>query len=363
MASVPAGHPYVRHLTAPGATGAHRLPDPDPAAPERPARGPWWPAAMLEPAWVRAHRFDLMHVHFGFDHCSPAHLRRLVEALRETRRPLVLTVHDLRSPHQEDPAVLQAQLDVLVPAADALLTLTASAARAVEARWGRLPEVVPHPHVVDLGVIESVRRRRSAVLAPHTGATAHVGVALKNLRTNTDGARLLPALAELTARGHRVSVTLHREALLDDSASARATTTALRAAHDRGEIRLVVHEPLDDHDLWARLAEVDVAVLPYRFGTHSGWLEMCHDLGTSVVAPSAGHYAAQGADAVYDADATSVDTSSLVAAVELAVVRRTAAHPRLPGLGAAERLRQRHEVDAVHDRVYASSLALARGAA
>ena len=40
-------------------------------------------------------------------------------------------------------------------------------------------------------------------------------------------------------------------------------------------------------------AALDVSVLPYRFGTHSGWLEACFDLGTAVVAPSCGFYAEQ----------------------------------------------------------------------
>ena len=34
-------------------------------------------------------------------------------------------------------------------------------------------------------------------------------------------------------------------------------------------------------------------VLPYRFGTHSGWIELCRDLGVHVLAPDCGHYADQ----------------------------------------------------------------------
>lgn len=316
---------------------------------------------MLEPVWARSHAFDLMHVHFGFDQRSPEQLQALVRALASMHRPLVLTVHDLRSPHQLDPAVLEAQLDVLVPSAAELVTLTETAARVVSERWGRSCEVVPHPHVVDLEVCGAVRaRRESSRQQSGASSTSHVGVALKSLRTNTDGARLLPALSTIAARGHRVTVTMHRSVLDADDHRSRVTTAALRAAHDRAEIDLVVHDPLDDRELWAWIATVDVAVLPYRFGTHSGWLEMCHDLATSVVAPSCGHYAAQGADATYDADEHQVDASSLVAAVESALdTRRT----RLPGRDAAERLRQRHDIAATHDQVYARARSAARRSA
>ncbi len=359
VASVPARHPYVAHLSAPGSPGPRRLPDPDPDDPSRPAGERWWPPAMLEAAWVRTHAFDLMHVHFGFDPHSPSRLRELAGALRETGRPLVLTVHDLRNPHQEDAAVLDAQLDVLVPAATALVTLTPAAADIIARRWGRRAEVVPHPHVVDLAQIEAVRRRRATGPATPSGPR-HVGVALKGLRTNTDGTRLLPALAGLSERGHRVTVTVHRDVIDREDERARSTAAALRDAERRDEIDLVVHDELDDAALWAWIATLDVAVLPYRFGTHSGWLEMCHDLATSVVAPGFGCYADQGADATYDADETSVATASLVAAVERALAQRSAA---LPGLDAQARAVQRRQVAAAHDRVYAAALDAMPGAA
>ena len=59
----------------------------------------------------------------------------------------VLTVHDLRNPHQHDAAVLERQLAVLVPAADVVLTLTDGAAAEIATRFGRAAEVVPHPAV------------------------------------------------------------------------------------------------------------------------------------------------------------------------------------------------------------------------
>ena len=54
-----------------------------------------------------------------------------------------------------------------------------------------------------------------------------------------------------------------------------------------------MHDYFSDDELWDYLHALDVSVLPYRFGTHSGWLEACHDLGTTVVAPTCGFYAEQ----------------------------------------------------------------------
>ena len=54
-----------------------------------------------------------------------------------------------------------------------------------------------------------------------------------------------------------------------------------------------------------------MSVLPYRFGTHSGWLEACRDLGTTVVAPDCGYYADQGPVLTYRMDEHRYDADSL----------------------------------------------------
>ena len=169
IASIPSGHVYVRHLDAPGGSDrVVRLPDP-PVADGSPAAR-WWPPAMLEPEWVRAHadEFDIMHIHFGFDHQPPDTLRQLVGALRRHRKPLVLTVHDLRNPHHGEPELHDAQLGVLVSAADAVITLTPGAAAEIRRRWGRTATVLPHPHVVEEPTLS--RRRRRARPLRHRGS-------------------------------------------------------------------------------------------------------------------------------------------------------------------------------------------------
>ena len=135
VASVPAGHVYVRHLGDPGGGDVvARLDDPLPPGSGLQA-GQWWPPAMLSPSWVMDHHreFDVFHIQFGFDAQEPRCLNALVQALRSVRKPLLYTVHDLRNPHHPDPRAHDAQLDVLIPQSDGLVTLTAGRRR----RWSR----------------------------------------------------------------------------------------------------------------------------------------------------------------------------------------------------------------------------------
>ena len=69
-----------------------------------------------------------------------------------------------------------------------------------------------------------------------------------------------------------------------------------------GLLDLRVHDYFTDDELWRYLSSLDVSVLPYRFGTHWGWLEACRDLGTAVIAPTCGYFADQAPVLSYQHD-------------------------------------------------------------
>lgn len=303
IASLPCDHPYVRHLAPVGGDpDVVRLPDPP--VPGAPA-GQWWPSPLLEPSWWHAHadEVDVLHVHFGVEHRTADELRALTALLRTLGVPLVLTVHDLTCPHLTDQAPYHAALDVLVPAAAAVLTLTSGAATEIARRWGREAVVLPHPHVVPLARIAAPRPASDALV---------VGLHAKP-RANNDP--------------EAVRLELER-------AVAWLPGTRLAASPDRR---------LSDDELWDHLAGLDVLVLAYRSGTHSGFVEACHDLGTTVVAPRVGHLAEQQPLVTYD---LGVPGSLTAALREVHATRpRWQADP-------ADRAAQRATLAAAHAAVY-----------
>ncbi len=347
VASVPASHVYVRHLGATdGADRVRRLPDPAPDAAD-PAPGQWWPPTMLSPAWVRAHRdhFDVMHVQFGFDAQPASALAALVAELRRWDKGLVYTAHDLRNPHHLDRRAHDDALDVLVPAADEVITLTPGAAEEITRRWGRHPLVLPHPHVVEL---ERFRPRSD----PDDGWT--VGVHAKSVRASMAPQPVVAALAEVVRElpGARLRVDIHHDVADDDGARYDPVLMPwLRAAEAAGDLDLFVHDFFDDEALWQYLESLDLSVLPYRFGTHSGWLEACFDLGTPVLAPTCGFYAQQRPCLTYGHDERGLDVPSLQAAVRTAYEQRPAWQASL-----ADRRQERAELAAAHRTVYEAVL-------
>jgi hypothetical protein len=344
VASVPANHVYVRHLAAhDGRDPVVRLADPAPADGET-VPGGWWPPVMLDAGWIAANAadFDVFHVHFGFDAKPPAELEAVGAALAAEGVPLVVTVHDLRNPHHDDDDLHREQLGTLLAHAGAVITLTRGAAEEIERRWGVAARVLPHPHVVP-------RLRLGAPRAPRTGFV--VGLHAKSLRANMDVLAVADVLAGAVAElpGARLQINVHDE-VFDPANHWYAPDVGERLrglARSHDQVELVEHSYFDDDQLWDYLASLDVSVLPYRFGTHSGWLEACFDLGTTVVAPSCGFYAQQRPCLVYGHDDAGLDADGLVEAVRIA-------HDTRPRWQARpeDRLRERAMLAAEHARLY-----------
>lgn len=348
VASVPHDHGYIRHCgPLPGDPEVFtRLPDP----PSSTGESGWWPPAMLAAGWIADHadEFDLMHIHFGFDTLTPDDLAHVVGDLRRHGKPLVHTVHDLTNPHHTDPAAHLAALDVLVPAADALITLTPGAAAEVRRRWGREALVLPHPHVVDLPTLEA---RQATPRTPNT--PRRIGVHLKSLRPNTAPLEVVEGLVAATRELDAViQVNTHPEVMEGGGHQPSAELAArLHELASAGAIDLRVHPYFAEDELWDYLASLDASVLPYRWGTHSGWLEACLDLGTAVVAPDCGFYAEQHPVQTFHLGRDGLDVDSLARAL-----RTIADLDRYPRVSLADRVAERRRICAEHDRLYRSLL-------
>ncbi|PAY22941.1 hypothetical protein CEY15_11050 [Dietzia natronolimnaea] len=347
--SIPAGHDYVRHALGSAIERGDIvvLADPllDPGEPTR-----WWPHPALEAA-ARPEVLDgtdLVHVHFGYEHRSPAQVAEFVAAVRTRGVPLVVTVHDLTNPHEPDPAMHLERTGILVRGADAVITLTAGAADEIRRRWGVDSRVIPHPRLMPAEVTEPHRLGR----LEKAGRTGTVGVALGSLRAGVAAEGLLPRLADALPSQTDLVVMVRSDAL----ASARAPGhTRHEAAHALDTLTELPHVEVRPHDLLTNvelcraLSGFDALVLPHRHGTHSGWLELCRDLGLPPVIPDIGYLIEQwGHPAVsYDPIEPTVDELRRALAAALST-------PPVPVRAAAA---EDGAVAAAHAELYRTALA------
>lgn len=344
VASVPASHPYVQSVV--DTSRITLLPDPAPLGATLP--GQWWPPRLLDPAYLRRHvaTFDVLHVHFGFEAISVDALLEVVEILADGGVPLVLTVHDLHNPHFVDRTPHLAQLDVLVPAAAVVVTLTNGAAAEIRRRWARDAVVLPHPHVLPIDAVGAARQARQVpVVAVHG----------KALRANIRPWPILDALLSGALPRHRLRLDLDDEAMTIPGSAAKV---------DRGRragVDVRVHRRFSDAELIGYLAEVDVAVLPYVFGTHSGWVEAFYDAGTTVLTPDCGFFTEQHGTLEYGYGPDGLDEAGLLRTVTTAL--QALGGPRGEDLDRRDqRRREREDVRNAMVDLYAGAVGMSSAA-
>lgn len=178
---------------------------------------------------------------------------------------------------------------MLVPAADAVVTLTQSAAHEMRRRWAVDPVVLPHPHAVDF-----VRMRQQRP-QPHRGQFL-VGAHLATMRLPTDPVVFVDALARAVRGIEEARLVVHAHETVADPGSSTYSPAAIRRIDQLvraagGVLRL--HRPFSESQLWDHLFSLDVSVVPGLYGSHSVWPEACADLGTQALLPSGSHAAGQ----------------------------------------------------------------------
>lgn len=177
-----------------------------------------------------------------------------------------------------------------------------------------------------------------------------VGVHAKSVRASMSPLPVIQTLQQVVAHlpGAELVVDIHHDVFdPDGDRHLPELSHYLAGAARGGELRLHVHDCYSDAELWDYLQGLDVSVLPYRFGTHSGWLEACFDLGTTVIAPTCGYFAEQRPCLIYAHDEQGFDRASLARAVHMAYTQRPVwrADPAL-------RRRERAAVATAHERIY-----------
>lgn len=266
--SHPPRHPYVDRLHGRVATLVHRD-EPMPRLDR-----------FHDPAWVAAntHGWDVVHLHFGHEQHDPETILEVLAAHRSAGVAVAVTVHDLKVPHvHPDVDTTLPLLQAITPLAHALITPTAGCAAAVRDLTGRAPLVIPHGPLVPATRRARLRLRRRLSLGG-----GHLLVNAGRVRPNLGLAELAEACRAVRPT-LPVRVQVHRSAL----------DRVLPVLDGVPGVEVVAHDGLSHAQLERTVADAAALLLPYRWGTHSGLLELAADVGTPVLATAVGFLSEQ----------------------------------------------------------------------
>lgn len=228
--------------------------------------------------------FDVLHIQ-SMELTGIGPIERVLERCAREGKGVVATIHDLDPLFPEAGADLADKIGLACRFACAVVTLTARAAAQLAGRFGVDPariQVIPHGPVLPpghplwdadpvrndaftVGMFGGFRPNRSFLTAA-VNARHGLGARVKILSRGLNPVELGPG-----AEAFQVA--------------------ALAAADPRLTLAL---EPFPSDDAVAGFVQgLDLLVLPYLFGTHSGQLELAMDLRVPVAAPDLGCFREQ----------------------------------------------------------------------
>jgi len=229
--------------------------------------------------WIRENekKWDIVHFHFGWEQYPLEHITEVVAAHVRTGKPIVVTVHDTRNPHTKDSVADQAYLTVILHAASAVVTLTPSAASHIRDTYGVNVMVIPHGPLLTRDRMEHYRHVQHQTLEAET-----IYVHLKGGRTNLDWQRLLvmaPAIKRQSGYTLKFGVRIN-----SDIHTYVSGMSEVYAEH------IILQSEVTDDELYAEMIRHAAVLLPYRWGSHSGMIELAKDLGVPSIVYDTGHY-------------------------------------------------------------------------
>ena len=298
IAHIPGSHPYVRAIDP---SGVRRCDD--------------WDVSEMEKLGV-----DLVHVHFGFERFAIDELEQWIRVVERHGIHMVHTVHDIDNPHLVDQRSHHERTRLLVERADDVITLTSAAATAIFTRWNRKVSVIAHPPLGRHQTIAAARTRRPLMW-------------LGTMRPNIDR-EIVESIVRTPDASIDVAIRSEGWEVADE-----VLRRALSAAASAGRIALSIIERPSDTELDSRIAAAGVLILPYRWGTHSGLVELAACLGVPTATTPTGCREDQGAVVATGSDL-------------LACARLAAHSPRFVRRGPSAA-----EVRTAHRRFYSSIVA------
>lgn len=242
-------------------------------------------------AWIEQHDslgfFDVLHIQ-SLELAAIPTIQCVLEKCARKRKGIVVSIHETEPMFPNEGSDFPARVRLACSFAKSAITLTACAARKIVDQFGidrRMVRVVPHGLV--LPPSHSLWH-----LEPERNSQCTIGM-FGGFRPNRSFlTAAVNALRGMGSADLRVRLLSRGLSPIELVASSEAWQLASLAACDH-RLEFDVRPFPSDDEIAEFVHALDILVLPYLYGTHSGQLELAMDLGVPVIIPDLGCFKAQ----------------------------------------------------------------------
>lgn len=231
--------------------------------------------------------YDVVHFHFEHYLIAAAQLEELIQYFKQNNKPIIWTCHDRKSLISKTDNHTHESL--LYRYSDAITTLTPGCKRWLEVTFGKEKEihVIPHGYIAHPGIVEHERTTMKIEKDPNL-ITIHIG----DFRRSKD---VMPAIHEILndpeLENARLQLIYRETEKMPQDGHEQYQELLRMLPHPR--IQTISMKNIPDQVMITAFLRSHAILLPYRWGTHSGQLELARDCGCHVAVSDVGFYEEQ----------------------------------------------------------------------
>jgi glycosyltransferase involved in cell wall biosynthesis len=226
--------------------------------------------------------FDILHVQ-SLELTSLMSIEKALERCQAERKGIVITIHELEPLFPDERKDFADRVRLACRFASGIVTLTKRAGEEIAARFGVDPsriEIVPHGAVLPLS-----HSLWNAKVRKNWRFTMGMFGGFRPNRSFLTAA--INALYGLDSADVSVQILSRGLNPIEVGPTTEAWQVASLASSDKRLALRLLPFPSDD-EIANFVHSLDVLVLPYLFGTHSGQLELAMDMGVPAIVPDIG---------------------------------------------------------------------------
>lgn len=234
--------------------------------------------------------YDLVHIHFSFDMVPLPKLEKLLNYFKAIKKPIVWTLHSKESQRVKNLENGGYQ-KLLFKYADKIISPTEGAKKWLEENLGIHKNDVS---VIPLGFIanpDEVRKLSGEVVRSKDIFTFLVG----EFRENKEFVQSITNFLLCSELKHTKLQVIFKpiEACLESNWGARKDLLAFREIIQNPRIIKISSPDIPNEVITRAFLKSHAIILPYKWGTHSGQIELAKDCGCHIVASNVGFYKEQ----------------------------------------------------------------------
>lgn len=240
--------------------------------------------------------YQIVHVHFSFDLLLVKELEKLLKYFKSKKKPVVWTIHSIKPQRIHNLAVGQHH-KILFKYADKIISPTVGAKLWVEQNWGKHKKNID---VIPLGFMadpKEVKNLESSVSKDGKRFTYLIG----EFRENKEFIQSIINFLQCSELNNtRLQLIFKPINMYGDSDYSKLDSDLLTfyqiIQHPRVEI--ISKPQISNTEIIRAFLRSHAIILPYKWGTHSGQVELARDCGCHVVVSDVGFYKEQWSEIV-----------------------------------------------------------------